>query len=150
PDAARGKDRKIQMNLTCMVTCSIPPSCGGILDEEIRDRGRVRPPPLPTFIYAAEIHSEEGAFMGKSLKGVIIHPLLAFQDFPDDGFISFVNNVCAGLDGNPALGKPPVPIIDVRSLRDAFSAAKVVSADGSRTATADKNKKREQLTVMMR
>jgi hypothetical protein len=88
--------------------------------------------------------------MGKSLKGLIIRPSLAFQDLPDDGFISSINNACTGLDGNAALGNPPVPIANVKSLRDAFSAAMVASADGSKKATADKNKKREQLTVMMR
>jgi hypothetical protein len=88
--------------------------------------------------------------MAKSLKGLIIRPSLAFQDFSDDSFNSAVNNVCTGLDGNTGLGTPPVPIADVKSLRDAFSAAMVASAEGSKTATADKNKKREQLTVMMR
>jgi hypothetical protein len=88
--------------------------------------------------------------MGRSLKGVIIPALLPFQDLPDDSFISSVNNVCTGMEGNAALGNPPVPIPNVKALRDEMSAAMVVAADGSRKATADKNNKRQQLTVMMR
>ena len=86
----------------------------------------------------------------KSLKGLIIRPSFAYQLLPDDGFISAVNNVCTGLDGNPNLTTPPVPIANVKALRDQMSAAMVVAADGSKKATATKNKLREQLTVPMR
>jgi hypothetical protein len=54
------------------------------------------------------------------------------------------------LDGNPNLANPPVPIANVKALRDQLVAAMPPAADGSKTATAHKNKLREQLTVMMR
>ena len=86
----------------------------------------------------------------KSLKGVIIRPSLAYQLLPDDGFVSALNNVCTGLDGNPNLTNPPVPVANLKTLRDELAAAMPPAADGSKKATAHKNNIREQATVAMR
>jgi len=88
--------------------------------------------------------------MTRTLKGLIIRPSFAYQDAPDDGFISAVNNVEKGLDGNPVLNTPPVPIASLRASKEALELAMPAAKDGGKKAVLDKNKKRQDTTIMMR
>jgi hypothetical protein len=88
--------------------------------------------------------------MPKSLKGRIIVPSYAYQTAPDDGFMAAVNNVEKGMDGNTALNTPPFPIANLKSASDVFAISMAAAADGGKKAVSDKNKKRQDLAVMMR
>ena len=86
----------------------------------------------------------------KTLKGLIISPSFAYQALPDDGFVGAVNNVEKGMLNNAVLNAPPVPIPNLTAARETLTVAMAAAADGGKIATADKNKKRGDVAIMMR
>jgi len=84
------------------------------------------------------------------LKGLIIRPSFAYQTAPDDNFLSAVNGVEKGMEGNAVLNAPPVPISSLKAERDDLIAAIAAAKDGGKQAVVAKNKKRSDVALMMR
>ncbi|HEY2382502.1 MAG TPA: fibronectin type III domain-containing protein [Terriglobia bacterium] len=54
------------------------------------------------------------------------------------------------MDGNAALGTPPVPIANLKTSMDTFAVSMAAAANGGKEAVADKNKDRQDLMLLMR
>jgi hypothetical protein len=107
-------------------------------------------------IGAAGFNSIEGFEILKPGDGMskpklsIIRPALGYALLPDADFLSRLNAVYAGTFGNPAYPNPPVEAATFRADIDAYAHSIADALDGSKKAKADRDKKRVDLTVMLR
>ena len=85
-----------------------------------------------------------------NLNGRIIVPSLAFEALKEDAFMSRVNAIEKGVDGNPAYDALPVPLPVFKAAIAAYTASNAAALDGSKKAIEDRKKKRADLTVMLR
>ena len=80
----------------------------------------------------------------------IIRPILGFTKFTASGFLTRLIAVFKGLDGNPDYTNPPINLTTFKAEIDAYMALMAVAADGGRTAIAELQNKRIELTLMLR
>jgi hypothetical protein len=80
----------------------------------------------------------------------VIKPILGFTKFTTAGFLTRLFAVFKGMDGNPKYTLPPVSMAAFKAAIDEFMALMANAADGSRTAIAELQNKRVDLTVMLR
>jgi len=85
-----------------------------------------------------------------NLNGRIIVPCLAFEGLPEETFMSNVNAIEKGMDGNPAFDSPPVPPAVFKAAVGAYTGSNAAALDGSKKAIEDRKKKREDVTLMLR
>jgi len=85
-----------------------------------------------------------------NLNGRIIVPWLAFEGLPEETFMSDVNAIEKGMDGNPAFDAPPVPPAVFKAAVAAYTGSNAAALDGSKKAIQDRKKKREDVTLMLR
>ena len=85
-----------------------------------------------------------------NLNGRIIVPWLAFEGLPEETFMSNVNAIEKGMDGNPAFDSPPVPPAVFKAAVGAYTGSNAAALDGSKKAIEDRKKKREDVTLMLR
>lgn len=80
----------------------------------------------------------------------LIRPQLGFTKLKDDGFMTRLNAIIKGIDGNPKFPTPPVSATELKNAADGLSAAITAALDGSKKAIAEKKQKREELAVTLR
>jgi hypothetical protein len=85
-----------------------------------------------------------------NLKGRIIIPALGFGRLSEDAFMSRLNAIEKGMDGNPAYPNPPVSPAELKAAIAAYAVSSAAALDGSKTAVADRKRKRADLTIMAR
>ena len=85
-----------------------------------------------------------------NLNGRIIVPSLAFDGLSDDAFMSRVNAIDKGMEGNPAYDASPVPPAVFKAGIAAYLASHEAALDGGNKAIEDCKQKRAELTLMLR
>jgi hypothetical protein len=75
---------------------------------------------------------------------------LKFRRKPDDDLYTFGKAIITGLTNNPAFSDPPVTMIELTTLNEAFGQATSDVLLGGRVATARKTKARQALLVALR
>jgi len=80
----------------------------------------------------------------------MIRPNLGFAKLLDADFVSRINAIETGMNSNPAYPNPPVAIAVLKTAGDAYAAAIAIALDGSKTAIADRRKKKEEVIAMLR
>lgn len=80
----------------------------------------------------------------------VIRPSLGYATLPDADFLSRLNAVYAGTFGNPAYPNPPTDSAAFRADIDAYAHSIADALDGSRRAMADRDRKRADLTLILR
>jgi hypothetical protein len=75
---------------------------------------------------------------------------LGFTRLPDGDVDNFAAGVIKGIEGNAAYPAPPVPLTDLQSAADDFTAKVAQAKTGGVVDTAAKNNSRETLVVMLR
>jgi len=84
------------------------------------------------------------------VKAPIIIPSLGFDRLTEAAFMSRVNAIEKGLDGNPAYPASPVAMPEFKAAISAYQAAVAAALDGSKKAIEDRKIKRQELTLMLR
>ncbi len=79
-----------------------------------------------------------------------IRVLLRFGRESDNQIVETGSAVITGLTANPAFPAPPVDLSTVQAALTGFNAAIAAQTQGGTTATAEKNKKRRVLVVLLR
>lgn len=80
----------------------------------------------------------------------IIKPALGFLGLPDTDLLLRLNAVHDGMFNNPAYPSPPVDLAVFKTAIDAFTAAVAATLDGGKSATAERDKRRADVIVMLR
>jgi hypothetical protein len=80
----------------------------------------------------------------------VIKPILGFTKFTTAGFLTRLFAVFKGMDGNSKYALPPVSMAAFKAAIDDYMVLMATAADGSKTAIADLQNRRVELTVMMR
>lgn len=83
------------------------------------------------------------------MKTSTYHVSLSFGKLPDDTLIVFATTVLAQLFAQAAYANPPVTPAQLNPAIIAFSAAKVAQSNGGKSATAEKNLRREELLALL-
>jgi hypothetical protein len=80
----------------------------------------------------------------------IVKPVLGYGKVSDTDFLARLNKIHTGTFGNPAYPTPPVDEPTFKAGIDAYAAAITAAIDGSKKDLADRQKKRAEVTLMMR
>src|SRR5262249_40602143 len=85
-----------------------------------------------------------------SIKLPIIRTSLRYNQFTNPEFLARLNAVLSGTFGNLKFPVPPVDGATFKAGVDDFTTAMTEALDGSMKAIAARNKKRQELSLMMR
>ena len=80
----------------------------------------------------------------------MIKAVLGFVGTSDSDLVSRLTAVHDGMFNNPAFPTPPVDMTTFKSAIDTFSASVAAALDGGKSVTALKNKRRGEVTLMLR
>ena len=85
-----------------------------------------------------------------STKLPIIRTSLRYNKLTDPEFLARLNAVLSGTFGNSKFTTPPVDVATFKAGVDSYTATITDASDGSRKAKAARDKKRQEMSVMMR
>jgi Fibronectin type III domain len=88
--------------------------------------------------------------MTTKTKLTIIKPVLGVTNLSDADYVSRVNAVYDGMNGNAAYPSPPVDMPGFKAAIDAYTAAVAAALGGGTAAITARNKRRADVTIMFR